>query len=299
MIKHITSLGIAPLVTLYHWTVPLWFRDKGGWLNDGAVRAFTRFATKMAECLGGYVTHWITLNEPEIYAANSYLTGVWPPQQRNLIHFLRVFHRLIYAHRAAYHAIKRLQPTALIGIAKNNIYFEAAGHNPVNHILKALCDYGWNRYFLNRIKHHQDFIGLNYYFHNRMDWGRVKNKNERTSDLGWELYPQGIYDVLTELKAYHLPIYITENGLADAADLERGWFITETLRQVHRAIEQGVDVRGYLHWSLLDNFEWDKGFYPRFGLIAVDYATQKRTPRPSALLFASIAKNNRLEFDHL
>ena len=115
------------------------------------------------------------------------------------------------------------------------------------------------------------------------------------SDLGWELYPEAIYYVLCDLKKYKLPIYITENGLADAEDGQRTWFIKETLVNVHRAISEGVPVRGYLHWSLMDNFEWDKGFWPRFGLIAIDYPTQRRTPRAAALVYKKICEENGFE----
>lgn len=113
--------------------------------------------------------------------------------------------------------------------------------------------------------------------------------------MGWELYPEAIYYVLKDLKKYKLPIYITENGLADAEDKQRAWFIKETLKNVHRAIAEGANVRGYFHWSLMDNFEWDKGFWPRFGLIAIDYATEARSPRPSARIYANICRDNGFE----
>jgi beta-glucosidase/6-phospho-beta-glucosidase/beta-galactosidase len=194
-------------------------------------------------------------------------------------------------------ALKKIDPTAQIGIAKNNIYFEPHGRNPLNHVVKKIYDQAWNFYFLNRIQKHQDFIGLNYYFHNRINWGFIKNENKLVSDLGWELHPEGIYHVLNDLKHYHKPIYITENGLADEYDRHRTWFIKQILRYVHQAIAEGTDVRGYLHWSLIDNFEWDKGFYPRFGLVKIDYTNHARIPRPSAYFFQNIAKNNSLYFD--
>ena len=110
--------------------------------------------------------------------------------------------------------------------------------------------------------------------------------------MGWELYPEGIYHVLNDLKKYGKPIYITENGLADARDVNREWYIKETLANVHKAIREGVDARGYFYWSLLDNFEWDKGFWPRFGLVEIDYKTMERKIRPSARVYAEICKNN-------
>ena len=113
--------------------------------------------------------------------------------------------------------------------------------------------------------------------------------------MGWELYPEGIYRCLVDLKKYGKPVYITENGLADAKDEKREWFIKESLKNVYRAISEGVDVRGYLHWSLLDNFEWDKGFWPRFGLVEINYETFGRKIRPSAYSYKKICETNSLE----
>ncbi len=180
-----------------------------------------------------------------------------------------------------------------MGVAKNNVCYEAYKGRLWNKFLKRVADWALNLYFLDHIKDKQDFIGLNHYFHNRVDGWFGKNENARTSDMGWELYPEAIYRVLVDLKKYRVPIYITENGLADARDAQREWFLWKTLANVHRAInEGGVDVRGYLHWSLMDNFEWHHGFWPRFGMIEIDYATQARKPRPSALFYKKVCEGN-------
>jgi len=138
---------------------------------------------------------------------------------------------------------------------------------------------------------------LNYYHHDRIVWYPPfrRNRNERQSDLGWEIYPAGIYAVLINLARFKKPIIITENGLADSQDRQRGQFIIEHLDNVHQAISAGADVRGYFHWSLLDNFEWNKGWAPKFGLYRLDRDTFWRTPRPSAKIYAEICRNNRLE----
>ena len=139
-----------------------------------------------------------------------------------------------------------------------------------------------------------DFIGVNYYFSNRIYGYRVHNPDEKLSDLGWDLAPANIQFALERLNdKYHLPILITENGLADAKDTYRQWWITQTIMGMQKAMENGVSLIGYLHWSLLDNFEWDKGFWPRFGLVEVDYKTKKRTLRPSAVWFAKVVKKLR------
>jgi beta-glucosidase len=151
---------------------------------------------------------------------------------------------------------------------------------------------------------YEDFIGLNYYYRDTVKFvlkgGRygaidTRNPNQEVSDLGWDIFPKGIYHVLKYLKKYKKPIYITENGIADAKDAKRAKFIKEHLKWMHKAISEGADVRGYFHWSLLDNFEWDKGFWPRFGLVEIDYKTMERKIRNSALEYKKIIENGGLD----
>jgi beta-glucosidase len=293
VILHLRELGIEPFVTLWHWTIPIWLRNKGGWAHKKVIEYFVRYAEVVIKACGEHVTVWLTLNEPEIYAAHSYLMGTWPPQKKNLWQYFWVLRHLIHAHRLTYTIIKRLHPTAQIGIAKNNIHFEPYKNKLINKFTTKISHWWWNDYFLRAIKKYQDFIGLNYYFRNIMDFTTVKNDNHKVSDLGWELHPEGIYHVLMDLKKYAKPVYITENGLADANDSHRTWFIEQTVWQMRRALENGVDLRGYLHWSLLDNFEWDKGFRARFGLIEVDFKTQERKVRKSAEVYREIIKDNQ------
>lgn len=288
VITSLKALGIEPFVSIWHWSIPLWLRDKGGWVNGGVVRHFVRYSKKIVSSLGREVKFWITINEPEIYSSGHYAKGLWPPEKKSLIDYLLVLHNLIKAHKIAYREIKKINPDAWVGVAKDNIYFEAYRNKTRNRVTKRYADWWWNAYFLNKIKNFQDFIGLNHYFHNRIINGAEKNENKIVSDLGWELYPEAIYFVLKDLQKYGRPIYVLENGLADARDRKRSWFIMETLRHVRRAMDEGVDVRGYLHWSLLDNFEWNKGFWPRFGLVEVDYKTLERRPRHSAEFYKDI-----------
>jgi beta-glucosidase len=221
--------------------------------------------------------------------------GLWPPNKKNIFSSINTIKNMIAAHKAAYNELKKINFKSNVGIAKNNIYFEAYGKNPFNKILKKIADHFWNYYFLNKIDSAQDFIGLNYYFHSRIKkFIFNQNENIKVSDIGWELYPEGIYHLLKELERYKKPIYITENGLADSADKNRGWYILEILKNVKKAIDEGVDVRGYFHWSLIDNFEWDKGFWPKFGLIEIDYKTFERKPRPSAEIYKKICKTNSI-----
>lgn len=295
-IKKLRAAGIEPFVTLWHWPVPLWVRDRGGWENSATARSFQAFAARTVAYLNEEVRFWITLNEPMVYVSQSYLAGEWPPQKRNLLAAWRVIDNLAEAHRLAYRQIKEASPASQVGIAKNNMYFEAAGGKPVNRLLKAFMDWWWNHRFLDKIRGEQDFIGLNYYFHSLISHGFNRQFSyERSSDLGWGLYPEGIYYLLNDLqRRYDLPVYITENGLADKGDRHREWYIREILGNVQRAIGEGADVRGYFHWSLIDNFEWAYGFAPRFGLYEVDYKTYERRPRPSARYYSEICRRNAI-----
>ena len=295
VIRALRARNLEPFVTIWHWTMPVWFARKGGFEKNGNIKYFVRFCEYVTKEFKDDVTFWITLNEPEIYTTSSYLKGVWPPQKKNLISYLLVIKNLIKVHRESYRIIKKIEPSAQIGIAKNNIYFEAYQNKINNWILKKFIDWWWNFYFLNRIKNCQDFIGLNHYFHNRIKNLKFgQNENKKVSDMGWELHPEAIYYVLKDLKKYNKPVYITENGLADTKDENREWFIKESLKNIHKSISEGVDVRGYFYWSLLDNFEWDKGFWPRFGLVEIDYKTLKRKPRPSSKIYGEIVKREEL-----
>ncbi|MBI3442171.1 MAG: glycoside hydrolase family 1 protein [Candidatus Sungbacteria bacterium] len=288
VIMALRERGMEPFVTLWHWTLPVWLRDKGGVESKEFPKYFARYVQNIVSSLGTSVRFWITLNEPDIQPMNAYFRGLWPPQRTGILAYSQAVHQLIRAHKAAYQVIKTISPNAQIGVSKDNVYFESANWNPWNILLRMFADYFWNHYFFNAISGHQDFVGLNYYFHNRIDWWYQRNENRKISDLGWELYPAGFYFVLKDLARYKKPIYVTENGLADMQDEKRAQFIKDCIASMKRAIGEGVDVRGYFYWSLLDNFEWDKGFWPRFGLMEIDYKTLERKIRPSAREFKRI-----------
>ena len=304
VIKALRERGIEPFVTLWHWPVPVWLRDKGGWKSKEIIPYFSRYVERVVLALQRDVNFWITLNEPLVFAKISYLEGRWPPQEKSVFSYLRVSSNLIKAHKIAYGVIKNIQPNAQVGIAHNMSFFEVENNNFVNRALKRFGEWRKNYAFLNAIQHYQDFIGFNYYSHYRVNFGYSKIETEKISDMGWSLYPPGIYYMLRALKKYNKPIYITENGLADSRDENRFWFIAEHLKWIEKAIQEGVDVRGYFHWSLLDNFEWSDGFWPRFGLVEVDYSakggsasggkTMERKIRQSAWEYAKIIKENSI-----
>ena len=296
-VKKLRAHGIEPFVTLWHWPLPLWLRDEGGWQAPGTVERFNKYVDFIARYLNSEVNFWITLNEPEIYSHNSYLLGKWPPQKKNPLALWQVLQNLIKGHKVAYKTLKQIDSNNQVGLAKNNICFEMKKDHLWNKSLKKLADWWWNDFFINKTVDSLDFIGLNFYFHNTINWWFNHGKYDRYSDIDWALVPEGIYWVLNDLKRYNKPIYITENGLADKADKHRIWYIENILKNVHRAINDNIPVKGYFHWSLLDNFEWDLGFKPRFGLFEVDYQSFARTPRPAADYYSQVCKNNSLSIE--
>jgi len=287
---------IEPIVTLYHWTQPIWFAKMGGWTNKHSSVLFRRYVEKVAKKIGADVKFWCTINEPMIYAYNSYAQAKWPPQKKSIFKFRKVIKNLARAHQKAYYVLHDVNSSAQVSVAKNNQFFEPYVNTIFNRLMVNIVSNFWNHSFLKKVKKELDYIGLNYYFHNLMffSWsGHAQmNENKQTNDMDWEIYPKGIYEVLKDLRKYKLPIYILENGLADAKDSRREDFIKDHLRNAHKAIKEGVDLRGYCHWSLIDNFEWSEGFEPKFGLYKVNLKTFERTPRPSAKVYAEICENN-------
>lgn len=298
VIAALKERGLEPFVTLHHFTNPTWFARAGGWTWDKAPERFGRYAQHVARHLGPDVRFWITINEPLVVNSAAYLSGRWPPFfTRAFIRSLRATRAMVEAHKYAYHAILTERSDAQVGIAKNNNYFESVGSGVrgfLNQAIEKSSTYVKNTWFLDAIANYQDFIGLNYYSHYKIDLGRIYQEGSERSDFDWVIYPEGLYHVLKSLQKYHKPVYITENGVADEDDDQRPSFIREHLRWTHRAIEEGVDVRGYFYWSLLDNFEWAEGFTKRFGLVAVDFETFERTPRESYGVYKEICQNNGL-----
>ncbi|HXK52615.1 glycoside hydrolase family 1 protein [Candidatus Nomurabacteria bacterium] len=289
------KLDLEPFVTIWHWDLPLWLTEEGGWLSSKTPEYFRSYVKILCDELGDLVNYWITINEPLVYASNSYQKGSWPPQHKSFAKVYKVLKHMIKGHILAYKDIKQNNEKAFVGIAKNNVYFGGG-------LFKKPLRYFWNYYFLNKLEQRYDFIGLNFYFENNIHslLEKLLRKSHRKkklkySDMGWLLKPRSIKYTIAELKKYGVPIFITENGLADAEDKYRKDFISQALYGVYEAIQQGADVRGYMHWSLMDNFEWAEGFWPRFGLIGIDYKTQKRKIRPSAHYYKKICTSNSLD----
>ena len=329
MIMGLRERHIEPMVTLYHFTEPLWFWERGSWLHPRALDAFRRYVTYIVEGLGDLVHLWCTINEPAVYATLGYLAGRFPPGEQNPVHAFHVLRRLIQAHAVAYHAVHEKQPQAQVGLVKSMPYFAAwrPGY-PLDRLAARLVRYLFNTVSVTAVNdghlrppiglglfpyralvNSSDFMGLNYYGRTTIAFDPTKpqylfvrdftNPEGECTDITAagepysEIYPEGLYLTLRWLwERFRKPIYVTENGLPDDDDDQRPSFIVRHLMQVYRAIQDGVDVRGYFHWTLVDNFEWADGWGLRFGLVALNPETQERTLRPSASIYADICQHN-------
>lgn len=307
VIDELLKLGIEPMVTIHHFTNPVWFADRGGWEKRANVELFANFVERVAKEYAGKVKYWITINEPTVITTLGYLDARWPPQKKSYRLGWIAIRNLLLAHRRAYAILHRLRPDAMVASANNLVDYKASRHwHPGDQAMKILVEYWHNDWWLHRTRHEQDFFALNYYFHHALRFRLAlpaklflpePHPDRPRSDLGWEIHPAGFGRVLRWLGQLGKPIIVTENGLADAADTYRPDFIRNHVREIRDALRDGVDIRGYFHWSLIDNFEWADGFGPRFGLVTIDYQTQQRTPRPSAEVYANICRSNGAGLD--
>lgn len=326
--QELAKRGIEPIVTLHHFTNPEWFAKKGGWLHGDTVRYFTRYVDRVVQRYGHHVRFWITLNEPLVYLYQSYFAGQWPPGLKSFKDSMQVFRHQVTAHAEAYRHIHQYYRTKLhkevwVSFAMHMSRFTPCrSESFLDRWAVWMRNWFANELFLNAVttgflffpgifceflpaKHCIDFIGLNYYtrdfirFSPRggMDFVGVicdkehhRDQIRELNNMGWEVYPEGLYGILKQLKKYHLPIVITENGIATNDDSQRVRFIQNHLDAVRRAKQEGSPVAGYFYWSLLDNFEWAYGFDPRFGIVHVDYNTQERKVRESAHVLTQLCR---------
>ncbi len=302
VLEDLKARGLQTFVTLHHFTNPSWFARQGGWEQPNAATQFAHYVQAVVAAIGDLVDVWITINEPNVYTLKGYWEGTWPPGKRQDWRAVeRVTHHLAAAHQEAYRVIHRTYPHARVGMAQNCIAFMPHNSNSsLDRLVVRIHNWYYNHRFFHLTRGTHDFIGLNYYF----AAGRAFSRHfpffkatdvpyPQTQPFNWSIYPAGLTAILKDFKQYRLPIYITENGLPDASDTLRPEFIRAHIRAIEAAQADGVNVRGYFHWSLLDNFEWAAGYAPRFGLIAVDFATQARTIRPSAYVYQAIIKQSR------
>jgi beta-glucosidase len=321
--------GMTPLLTLHHFVLPQWLAQKGGLLSSEFPEAFARYAEKIVSLVNhssetSPVTHWITFNEPNVLVHFAYIEGLWPPGEKNsLDHWALAQAHMAEAHLLAVPRMRQASPGPIqIGIAQHWRVFQSHNSwNPISHLACWISTWTFNRQFINSIQSgsiffwrpgstairknlsqfknnkNLDFLGINYYGRllvkliSHAPFAVVEEGPGVKSDLGWEIFPNGLHLALKEaFEISKVPLIVTENGLADQNDSRRPQALADHIQSLGRARASGIPVQGYLHWSLTDNFEWSEGLKPRFGLIDINYQTQERNPRPSFHVFAQIIR---------
>jgi beta-glucosidase len=312
VLKTLHERGIKPFITIWHFTLPDWFAESGSFERNDSPQIFARYAAYVVERLGDLCDHFSTMNEPNVFGSNGWLRGSWPPFKRflltdlvsitnsgrqyesraekglgPLVKYFKVMKNLALSHNAAYEAIKDISPKTEVSVVKHVIVFDS-NINPFNLLKAWFANYFWTYKFMNRVEDCCDSIGLNYYFYTKFG----DKRKWRKTDMDWNFAPEYIYKALMMLAKYNKPLFVSEGGLADAADTGRAEYIKRQVEGVYKAIEKGADVRGHMYWSLLDNYEWALGFAKRFGLVEINYDTQERKIRQSAYVYKEICERN-------
>jgi beta-glucosidase len=318
--------GIEPMVSLVHFSHPQWFIEKGGWLLEESAALFERYVRKSVGMLKDLVRLWITINEPNVYVYSGYVEGVFPPGMRDLRKAPLVVKNLLSAHSAAFRAIHELQPEAEVGVAHHYRSFKPENRrNPLDRFVSTFRHQGFNNVFpeairtgqvrmlhwrrtIPEVRGTQDFFGLNYYTRETVDVD-LSNPGATLRAGGFPdgadvspngfiaNEPEGFWEALGWAQKHDLPIYITENGIEDPEDRIRSRFLANHIRELWRAVNFNWKVKGYFHWTLVDNFEWERGWTQRFGLWALDPKTQIRKKRRAADFYSDICEHNGLVAD--
>ncbi|MHA1200220.1 MAG: glycoside hydrolase family 1 protein [Candidatus Heimdallarchaeaceae archaeon] len=307
-------------VTLYHFTIPLWFERKGGFLKTKNLKYFEEYCEIISKNFPE-VKFWNPINEPGVVPLMSYFYGEFPPGKKSLLAYAKVYRNMMKAHALAYRSLKKHNPQSQVGIVKSFPYFYQKDHGKYwERKVTSALDYAYNQVAVDAtikgqvpfipfaykkwLKDTSDYFGVNYYnaVYFKFRFGIPVGMETKTPDdkeitqLGYGIYPEGLYENIMRIKrVYKGPIYVSENGIGTLDDNLRQRFILKHLFEVHRAIENGADVKGYFYWSTIDNWEWAEGFEPRFGMIGIDYKTQERHIKDSAKMFAEIANKNKIE----
>lgn len=326
MLQRLTEKKITPVVTLHHFCDPLWISEIGGWENPATAELFAAYVERSVEALSEYTNLWITINEPNVLATYAYVLGYFPPGKKDLRLLGKVYTNLIKAHSKAYQVIHQIQPTARVGIAINYRSSKPAGwwnpldrimvyltssvfNNPVPNALKSgVLRLPWTQTRLPEAKGTQDYLGLNYYTREYITFSLLKpdyafmrtsfREEAEVSTTGFIANePEGMFEALKWALKFEVPIIVTENGIEDKEDIVRPSYIIQHLHQIWRGVNFNWPIKGYFYWTLVDNFEWERGWTQRFGLWELDIETQARRKRPSADLYAEICQQNSIPAD--
>ena len=287
VLESLAENGLTAFVTLHHFTNPLWFAERGGWLAGDAVERFTRYCERVSRELGELMPWTCTINEPQIVALFGYLTGHHPPGVQDAEAWRRVTRTLIEAHRA----VVDLFPRAGLCLQMPDLQGDEE--------LRSVAQREMIDVYLDDLP--GAFAGVQYYTRMVLDPGAPglvadPPDDVRTTQMGWEIHPEGLLKALRSAARAGLPLVVTENGIATSNDSERIDYLESHLASVLEALSEGIDVRGYMYWSSFDNFEWAEGYRPQFGLVGIDRANDlRREVRPSAHAFGRVARTGRLE----
>lgn len=303
IINALRENNIEPFITIVHRTIPQWVAAQGGWANKKTVTNFVQYTQQLVTTFGSYVKYWTPLNEPVLNVTGGFFGGVIPPNRINPFAGFASYRNMIAAHNQVYTIIHSAIPNAQVGPAQAAVYAEAEHGHWYNQILVNAVHWFMNWKFLDGITQHTDFIGIQYYTRGVIGFRKSKfliplpssiPQPGPASDMGQEIYPAGLYNYAKLVwDRYQKPIIVTENGIADRDDTLRPQFIRAHITEVEKLIANEIPIQGYFHWSLLDNFEWDKGFWPQFGLYTVDRATLERRPTQSAEHYREIISGRK------
>ncbi len=317
--------GIEPMVTLHHFTNPEWLADGTAWTEGGAAGEFLRFAEKAVRALRDHVRLWVTFNEPNVYVTGGYLGGLMPPGKKNLREAFRAYANILKAHSSVYDLIHAgARETPAVGVAHSMVVFRPfAEKSSLDGFAARLAHAFYNLSLIEAFRTGSlslrvpylyeeelpvgtrdklDFLGVNYYFRLFLRLSPVSMKGPEyfwedrskrgLTETGWEVYPKGFEETLRTATAACVPLVVTENGAAETSDRRKIAYMKDHLRVLHRLIREGVDIRGYFWWSLMDNYEWLEGLRPRFGLYRVDFETLARVPTNSADFYSRWIKKH-------
>lgn len=313
--------GIKPLVTLHHFTHPLWFCSEGEFETAECVRYFERYTRFVVENLGDLVSEYITINEPNVYITSGYFFGSWPPGKKDFKLAMRVYRNMTLCHIASYRAIHELRQArgfegkTMVGVANHLRVFDPVSRNPFDFIAAKVMQHVFQNSVMSSMAsgflvppiglgapagtgHFADFLGINYYTRSVVRFKGFKDETRAgtpRNDLDWEIYPEGLSRLCRKYyKKYGIPLWITENGTCDGRDDFRTKFIYDHLKEVSELCSAGIPVERYYHWTLTDNFEWSEGESGPFGLIALNFETQERKIRRSGEFFGEFCRNNEV-----
>lgn len=320
MLIGLQSRKMTPMVTLHHFVEPLWLAEMGGWENEAVIDLFAEYVRRSVEALMPYCNLWIPINEPNVFMLCAYIDGVFPPGKKDIKLAMKVLQNMIRAHARAYDVIHKLQPDARVGSAINYRAFNPATWLPVDRWTARVYDKLFNDLFPRTLMDGkfdlvykkedipeaagtQDFLGINYYTADNVRFNlfafhelfskRFFPKEAPLSETGFIAHvPAGLVDAVKWGTRFDVPIFITENGVEDSKDMLRPRYIVEHLHAIWEMINHNAPVEGYFHWSLVDNFEWERGWTQRFGLWGLDLESQARIRRPSVDLYTEICRLN-------